>query len=860
MRFLKWFVFFLLCITITLVILAFVYEKRVEKLFVKKVNEQLTTELIVKEDISFSLLRNFPSASLSFYGIELRESLPQSQQNLLEAKELSFLFGWWDVFFQEYNIQKMAVIDGQLRVKTLQNGQTNFDILQPTPSDNQPKTTAASSFDLKIEQALFENVRVHYINEQVEQEVNIKLEDISFSGNFGAKQYDLTTVGNFVVDKCYLYDVDYLPKKKGAIDLTLQMDIPNNKYTFEKSTLAIEGNLLELIGYFAVKEKHTLIDCTLKGIDLDIATLLQLLPKEQAPAISGLKSQGNFNFDAKIKGKYSKTQQPRITANMVIKDGTFEQENWQHPIEQITTKITFSNGFDHTLTTAKLDIKQLSFQTLAQRLEAKATIKNFDDPIINATINGNVDLSFLGSDALETIKDIQGIIVVDEVKMEGKLANYTQSNAYPILQGRLATNDLSLIYNDKKIDTLYTSINIDGKNWEIQEGKLSTEKNDLQVKGNIAELTPLLFQSILQDSLTLHKPAKVNIDVTSTKLDVVDLLNFMTEEEKTDTLPDTTQQEFEIPSERQDFVIGAINLNFDHIDYDKLTIQDITGKLTFNDRKFIIQQILLKTLEGELDIRGDFEITKDRNLIVKAFMDCRGLDMQEFLADFDNFGQEMLTSENIEGLFSSKVFMKAYFDNRLRFEKEKFKMVADLVIENGTLINFEPMMALSSFVKLSELERVRFARLENQIEIKYQKLRIPSMFINSNVVQLTLSGMHTFENRLLYYIKLNLLDILTGKFKRKNKNINTRKNNRGGINVFLTMQGKADNPKISYMKKRMVKKKFKRDEQQKKQDLEKIMNEEFSLNRAIPIPFHIPSEQDSIELEVIEWRDTTKLN
>ena len=42
----------------------------------------------------------------------------------------------------------------------------------------------------------------------------------------------------------------------------------------------------------------------------------------------------------------------------------------------------------------------------------------------------------------------------------------------------------------------------------------------------------------------------------------------------------------------------------------------------------------------------------------------------------------------------------------------------DIQINDGELIDFEPMLLMSDYISVEELKRIRFNTLENQIEVK----------------------------------------------------------------------------------------------------------------------------------------------
>ena len=131
----------------------------------------------------------------------------------------------------------------------------------------------------------------------------------------------------------------------------------------------------------------------------------------------------------------------------------------------------------------------------------------------------------------------------------------------------------------------------------------------------------------------------------------------------------------------------------------------------------------------------------------------------------------------------------------------------DIDILNGELVGFEPMKELSTFAKLKELEHVEFDRLKNEIEIRDERVIIPAMLIRSTALNLVMGGNHYFDDRIEYYFKVNLLDVLARKFRfGKTRLSDVDDINEGLINLYVAMTGTVDDPIIKTDKKLVIEK------------------------------------------------------
>ncbi|MEZ4884355.1 MAG: AsmA-like C-terminal region-containing protein [Chitinophagales bacterium] len=863
MRFIKIFLTLIIFALILIVATATFFEEKVENFLIRQINNNLTTELIIKGDIGFSFISDFPYASLTLNKVSIRESLPNSKRNLLETEQMAFLLNWGDVFANSYRIQKLVIRDGQLNLRTLQEGQINYDILKEEDSINtDPEAAAEEDMMLSLQQTELYNIEVHYIDEPLEQEFTFTIPDGTFAGDFGANHYVLNAKGNIESKQFYIGQTDYLPNKKAALNLQMDIDWIKELYTFQKSSLDIEGNVFEMNGTLQFFQGYSNYDLKLKGVDLAFAKVLNMMPNEYKSNLEGLSSSGEMLFDATVKGKYSPYQQPQVNVNFELEKGSVSHEKLDYPLKNMRLKGAFTNGSSQNQRTSELNIENVSFEMAGELLQAYAKITNFEKPQLNVSFDGLVYLKAFRSMAGEFGLDkLDGNVKVDKLKMVGGLEEfYNYDTTYPTMQGNLKAKDVVFKYNSHWVEKMEGEMVVNNGDLQLKDLQIDLDKSDIQLNGKLERFVPLLFQSAMKDSVVLSRPIKADLDLTSDFISMDELLEFRSEEETAEVDSTKLVDAVYISSDRQDYIVGRIRPHIEKLQREKLTIEDIEGELTFNNTEFIIEQILMKIAEGKVDLRGDFSVNKNEGLIVKLGMDAQGIDVQQLFEEMDNFGQTMMTDKNIKGTLSTKMHLKAYFNKRLELDMPKLLMAADVAIDDGELIDFEPMKSLSAFVKVSELERVRFARLENQIQIAHQKMRIPTMFINSNVTRITFSGLHTFENRILYYVRVNLLDILLGKFKKKNKEIDPDKNPNGGVNLHLVMQGDAFDPDIKYMKKKAVKQQFENDSKRSKTDIGRILEEEFAVGRGT-IPAFAPRtfQYDDSDVGIIDWSELKEI-
>ena len=849
-RLLQTILIFILLTLILLFSLAIFFENRAEDYLINRLKSYFATDFEINDDISFSLIRNFPHASLTLNKVAIKENLPRSKRNLMEAERMAFLFGWGDVFSGNYRIKKLVISDASLNIRSLHDKVNNYEVMKEADAKN---PSGDNDFLISLEQTEIYNMRVNYIDEPADREITFTIDDGYLSGNFASSRYTLDLYSNIKVHQFYVGNSNYLPEKKARLALKFDMNFDTNKYTISDGKLTLQGNKFELGGFVQYTDKHTDTDLKITGKDLDLAGFMQLLPNDYAENLQSLKTNGTFLFNSTIKGKYTQNRQPNIKVNFELKDGTIRHDVLYYPLKNLQLKGGFNNGRLRNKGSSTLNLDNISFEWGGEPMHAKMIFSDLDNMQADLQIDGKLELKALRN-MLESsgIDKPNGSVHLNQIRAKGSIAELTNigANRYPMVQGNIVVDGVSFKYNDQWVEKINGTLTVNGSDLLTDDFKIDFLKSDLAISGKARGFTPVVFQAAFGDSLNLTKPVFLDIEMKSDLLDGDELLQFMAspeaeKEEKNDKKKDKYRLE------GQRLAVGKIGVNVKKLKRRKVQISDIGGELSFNDREFFIEQLLMKLAGGTVDMRGDFTITKDHKLLVKSFLQAEKVDMKRLLAEFENFGQASFTDDNIKGRLTAQTYLYAPFKPDLSMDEPKLHLVTDMRINDGELLDYEPMMALSRFVKVSELERVRFADMQNQIEIKNRVMDIPAMYIKSNVVRLTFSGTHNFDDKLTYYMQLKLSDVLFGKFRRKNRDPDQIKDKTGGIGVIVT--GTSEKPNVKYMKKRAVRDRFERDANKQRINLKAILDREFKKGRGnIPDFEPIGSAADSVNANIMQ--------
>ncbi len=121
------------------------------------------------------------------------------------------------------------------------------------------------------------------------------------------------------------------------------------------------------------------------------------------------------------------------------------------------------------------------------------------------------------------------------------------------------------------------------------------------------------------------------------------------------------------------------------------------------------------------------------------------------------------------------------------------------------------------------------------------RIYLPVMFIQSNAANLTVSGEHTFDQDIAYYLKVNAGQVLANRFRRHDPNLAPKPARKDGFfNLYYAITGNIDEYEVKTARRRV------------KEDFELSELRRREVQQALEREFGIPI--DLIE-EPVEWRD-----
>ena len=784
---------------LVLIGIAAFYEKTVGSLVISELKKSLKTELSV-ETASLSLIWSFPNASVSLKNVSLKGN-DKKGRALIKADEISLSCGMIGIISGNYNFNRIDIKNAKLFVDISKDGKANYDIFK----DTDEKEAESSKMNLSIKNASLKNVSLEYNDDRYRHNIRLTVIKSNFAGNFTDERYDLVSDAKIISDQIAFADDVYFKGKSLGYDFIIDIDHKSNTYSFKKFDLDLQGNVLKSEGNLSYLKEGIKLDLSLKSDKAKLGPILRLLPNSLEKSFGGFQSNADMNFEASIKGLYSAKSMPKTDIRFGLKEGKVT-----HPMMAGYLKsVSFDAIYKHPGGSDKKDgwfsLDNFKASISDNPIGLKIEIAGTENPLIDVFFNAKIPLKSVYGFFGKSASSGSGFIDIESLKMKGRLDDIINPRNISRVElgGKINFEDSKIELNEVPLNFESGSLSMEDNVIDIKELIFKSNETQILANGSMANLLPVLCS----DSLN-SKAAELEFDLSfkSEKINIDELLKAFTNpveipqnsDKSTDELNDSIAvSKNENRAFLTNFLYGKINTKCKELVYGKIVAKDIAALLVFENSVLKIMGAKTNVFKGNLGFNAKINFEKEPSML--AFFDCENVDMYELLDQTDNFGQSTLTSKNLRGQLNSIVKINAYWDSTANFNYDKLDVVADLTIKKGELINFELMNSLGAFVKLKDLEHIKFNELKNQLYIRKKELIIPAMFIQSNAINLLLAGKHGFNQDFDFKMKINAGQVVAQKMKKYNPKLPMIPAKQKGLfNIYCSVYGNVDKEEYNY--------------------------------------------------------------
>jgi len=212
----------------------------------------------------------------------------------------------------------------------------------------------------------------------------------------------------------------------------------------------------------------------------------------------------------------------------------------------------------------------------------------------------------------------------------------------------------------------------------------------------------------------------------------------------------------------------SFHLYSDKINYDLIRADSVSVIGSISNGKTEIQKFTFGYADGVVSLEGDFTGNDDKTVTGNVISSASGINMNQLLCSFRNFGQSFLTAESTLGNVSWTADMHFVLDSNLETIDEENFWKFDFTVTEAQLSNVEPIEKALSFIRQKSKENILISNLHFSTYYVSRKLYIQNVTVKNSISDMNIFGTYSPNDTLLdLNLKLSLTDLLFKSMKKR---------------------------------------------------------------------------------------------
>ena len=750
----------LVCIIAAMAIVPIAFKGKIKEVVVNEANKYINAEFGF-DDLSISLFKEFPQASVGIEGFWLRGKEEFANDTLAYIGDAEVAVNLKSIFGNSgFDITKILLSDTYLKAIVLEDGRANWDIIPTTDEEEEegieePEDTTSSAFRILLKKVAVENLNIIYDDRQGGMYAQVNKFGATCSGDMASDRALLELKAAIRALTFKMDGITLLNKAHIGADLNIDADFANSKYTLKKNTLSLNAIRATVDGWAALPTDAPMsMDLRLNTSDIRFKDILSLIPAIYAKDFEDLKAEGTVSLHAYAKGELTDTSLPQFEASLKVSDGNFRYPALPAGVDDIEILAMVSNpGGDIDLT--QVNIERFSLNMLGNPFAVTAQVKTpISDPDFAMTAKGTLNLSKVKD--VYPLEDITlGGIFNADLNLGGRLS-YLEKEQYERFNanGTLRLKDMEVqIEGIPEVSIEQSTFTFSPRYLNLSETRVLVGENDITADCRFENyLAFVLREETLKGQLNL-------------KSNHMNLNDFMTSSEEESTPEEDTATESS--AEESDEEVGVLvvpknidfNMNVDMAEvlFQNINLRNLKGKLIVKDGTVDMKNLSMNTMGGAVVMNGSYSTAKDEsNPELKASFALNGLSFAQTYKELDMVRQMAPIFENLNGNFSGKIAVDADLDNTMSPNLETLTANGSFNTRDLNLSGVAIIDQIADVTGHKELKNLNAKDLNVEFTINDGRIRTKPFDIKMGNMNLNLSGTTGLDQTIDYTGRLKL--------------------------------------------------------------------------------------------------------
>lgn len=734
-------------ILLLLLILPFAFQGKLAKLVKEEGNKMLNAQFDFRT-LNISLLRNFPSASVSLEDFWLKGTGPFENDTLIQAGELTAAVNLFSLFGDGgYDISRIIVKDTRVHAIVLEDGRPNWDVMKPSPDAETPEDeTVQETFRIKLQKLSVDNLSVVYDDRQGGVFADLSRLEADCSGDFGSDRTVVDLKMETPSLTCRTGGIPLLNKVSLEADMDVDADLAGGKFTLRENMLRLNAIQLNLDGWLAQTKQGMDMDLRLNTNEVGFKELLSLIPAIYAKDFQDLKTDGKVTLNAFARGSMEgNTKVPQFEVNLDVKDAMFRYPSLPAGVEKINISALVRNA-GGPLDATEISVAPFDFVLAGNPFSLNATVKTpVSDPDFHLTARGKLDLGKVKE--VYPLDDMQlnGLVQAD-LELGGRLS-MVEKEQFEQMQakGSLRLNQMKLVLKDMPpVDIQQSVFTFSPRYLQLSETTVNIGKNDLTLDSR--------FENYLGYALK-GSTLKGTLNVSSNHLNLNDFMSADTTAAVAEVPADTAAMGVIRVPENIDFQMQAA---FRELLFDKMTLTDGKGTLLVRNGTVDMRNLSFNTMGGSVTMNGTYAAPQKKQPELNAAFDMRNISFAQAYQDLGLVQQLAPIFAGLKGNFSGNLQIDTPLDATMSPVMSAVQGKGALSTKDLSLSGVKFIDQVADIVKKPSLKEIKVKDLNIDFEIKDGRVTTKPFDLKLGDYNMNLSGSTGLDQTIDYTGKITM--------------------------------------------------------------------------------------------------------
>lgn len=738
-------------ILILLLVLPFAFQGKIEKIVKQEGNKMLNAQFDFSA-LNISLLRNFPSASVTLEDFYLKGTGAFENDTLIQAGELTAAVNLFSLFGDSgYDISKIIIEDTKVKAIVLEDGKPNWDVMKASAEEDTVQETSAESspFRIKLKKLSVKDLSVSYDDRQAGMYAAIENLKATCSGDFGSER---TLVDLELKTPALTYrtgGVPFLNRAALEADMNVDADLVNNKFTLQDNSISLNAIKLNIDGWAAMQKDGVGMDIKLNTNEVGFKELLSLIPAIYAKDFQDLKTDGKASLTAFAKGTLTQEQMPQFEVALNVENAMFRYPSLPAGVDGINISATVKNPGGN-IDATEVTINPFDFTLAGNPFSLKAIVKTpTSDPDLQATAKGTLDLGKIKDVYPLEDMSLNGTIQSD-INLAGKLS-YIEKEQYDKMkaEGSIRLNGMKLNMKDlPTVDIQRSTFSFSPRYLQLSETTVNIGNNDVTLDSR--------FENYLGYALK-GSTLKGSLNISSNHLNLNDFMSTDTTAVQAQATADTTATTsstgtIRIP-ENLDFNMQA---NLKEVLFDKMKLENVNGTLLVKNGTIDMRNLSFNTMGGSITANGTYSAPKASQPHLNAGFDMKNIGFAQAYQELGLVQQLAPIFKGLKGNFSGNLQIDTPLDENMSPVMQKVQGSGNLSTKDLSLSGVKFIDQVADIVKKPSMKEIEVKDLNLGFEIKDGRVNTQPFDLKLGDYTMNLSGSTGLDQTIDYTGKITL--------------------------------------------------------------------------------------------------------